>query len=278
MQALCGHDVGLHQAQKRLQHRAGRAHGVGCGGETDRHTFQGVSLDLPVQRLMLAELLEQDHRQQAGPGPASGDHVERRRRLADLLTVAAAELLPHGLDHLPGSWNHLQGLGHVLAQFAQARAAAAAARARRGDHHPLARQMLREGGSLGRPLACEARHGGGLGHRRLGGDLIGRGAGLGFLEGQLQLIGQPCRTFRLLAVDLALQLGDAQLLMGDQRQVFGSHGLGDSQLRRDRVPVREDLPLADPRRQQRCLQRLDIVGKGLEIGVHIQEGIIKRDA
>jgi hypothetical protein len=33
---------------------------------------------------MLAKLLEQHHRQQAGPGPAPRNHVERRRSLADL--------------------------------------------------------------------------------------------------------------------------------------------------------------------------------------------------
>ena len=52
---------------------------------------------------MLAELLEQHHRQQAWPGPAAGDHMERRRRLADLLAVAAGELLADVLDHLPGA-------------------------------------------------------------------------------------------------------------------------------------------------------------------------------
>ena len=42
---------------------------------------------------MLPELLEQDHRQQAGTGPAAGQDMEWRRRLADLLAVAAGELL-----------------------------------------------------------------------------------------------------------------------------------------------------------------------------------------
>src|ERR1700733_15018419 len=44
---------------------------------------------------MLAELLEQDHRQQTCPSPASGDHMERGRCLADFLTVLAGELLPY---------------------------------------------------------------------------------------------------------------------------------------------------------------------------------------
>ena len=41
----------------------------------------GVALALPVQRLVLAELLEQHHGQQVRPGMAARDDVERRRRL-----------------------------------------------------------------------------------------------------------------------------------------------------------------------------------------------------
>src|SRR3954469_15898593 len=94
---------------------------------------------------MLPVLLEQDHRQQAGAGPAARDHMKGRRCLADLLAVAASELLSDMLDHLPSSRDHLQRLGDVLAQFAQSRAAAAqAARWTRFDH-ALAWQMFGEG-------------------------------------------------------------------------------------------------------------------------------------
>src|SRR3954449_10651116 len=47
---------------------------------------------------MLPVLLEQDHRQQARAGPAAGDHMKGRRRLADLLAVAASKLLADMLD------------------------------------------------------------------------------------------------------------------------------------------------------------------------------------
>ena len=50
---------------------------------------------------MLAELLEQDLRQQSWPGAAARDHMEGRGRLADPLAVPAGELLAHMLDHLP---------------------------------------------------------------------------------------------------------------------------------------------------------------------------------
>ena len=152
MQPLGRHDVGFDAPQHRLQRRAARAHGVGHGRQADRHAFTGVALGLPVQRLMLAELLEQDHRQKARSRPAPGDHMERCRRLADLLAIPAGELLPHGFDHLPLARDHLQGPGYVLAQLAQPRAAAALASRRRIDHHALARQVIGEGVAFG--AAC----------------------------------------------------------------------------------------------------------------------------
>src|SRR6202162_1014778 len=104
---------------------------------------------------MLAELLEQDHRQRPGPGPAPGDHMERGRRLADLLAIPTGELFPYRFDHLPLPRDHLQRPGHILAQLAQPRSAAALARRRLGNHHALARQVVGEGVSLG-ALAREA--------------------------------------------------------------------------------------------------------------------------
>ena len=83
--------------------------------------------------------------------------MERRRRLADLLAVAAGELLADVLDHLPLPRDHLQRLGDVLAQLAQPRAAAAQAGGRAGLDHPLARQMLGEGLAR-RALAGEGHH------------------------------------------------------------------------------------------------------------------------
>ena len=54
-----------------VQHRAAGADLVGQRRQAERHAFPGVALGLAVERLMLAELLEQDHRQQARPGPAA---------------------------------------------------------------------------------------------------------------------------------------------------------------------------------------------------------------
>ena len=181
---------------------------------------------------MLAELLEQDHRQQARPGPAAGDHMERRRRLADLLAVAAGELLADVLDHLPGR-DHLQRLGDVLAQLGQPRAAAAGAGRWARLDHPLARQMLGKGLAR-RPLAGEGRHVRGLGRGDLGGDFVLGGRGLQFLQLQLHLVQQPDRALRARAIELALELLDLQLQMRDQGLVVGLLSPDSSRPRRER--------------------------------------------
>jgi hypothetical protein len=49
------------------------------------------------------------------------------------------------------------------------------------------------------------------------------------LERQLHLIEQPHRAFRVLAIELARQLGDLQLLMGNQGLIVGALGLGHRQ-------------------------------------------------
>ena len=118
MQALGRHDMGLDHAPKRIERRRDCAHGVDHGGKRDRRALERIAVGLPVQRLMLAELLEHDHREQARARPAPRDHMERRRRLADLFAVPARELLPHRLDHLPTPGCRLQRPRHVLAELA----------------------------------------------------------------------------------------------------------------------------------------------------------------
>jgi hypothetical protein len=113
--------------------------------EHERHALLGVALGLAVERLMLAKLLEQDHRQETGTGPAPGNHMERRRSLADLLAVPAGKLLAHMLDHLPLARDRFQRLGDVLAKLAQPLAAAAKASRRSRHDHPLAWRMLGKG-------------------------------------------------------------------------------------------------------------------------------------
>src|SRR6476620_4253419 len=47
--------------------------------------------------------------------------MERRGRLADLLAIAAGELLAHGLDDLEAARDLLQRPGHILAELRQPR-------------------------------------------------------------------------------------------------------------------------------------------------------------
>jgi len=75
-QTVGGQDVSQKAIMDGPQHRAARPNLIGQRGETQRHTLGRVALGLAVEMLMLALLLEQDHRQKAGAGPASGHDVE----------------------------------------------------------------------------------------------------------------------------------------------------------------------------------------------------------
>ncbi len=63
MQPFGSQNVGFDQSVERLQHRRTSAHLVGQCRNAEINPFAPISLTLPVQRLMLAELLKQDHRQ-----------------------------------------------------------------------------------------------------------------------------------------------------------------------------------------------------------------------
>ena len=129
--------------QRRQRRRAG-ADPVGQRRDVEIDALAGDSVSLcRFSGWCLPNLRVQDHRQQARPGPAAGDRMERRRRLGDRLAGPAGELLAHGLDHLPLARDHLQRLGDVLAELGEL-AAAARAGGRRRDHDPLARQMRRQ--------------------------------------------------------------------------------------------------------------------------------------
>jgi hypothetical protein len=141
---------------QRLQRHRGRTDLVGQRRDRQVDTLAGVAFALPVQGLMLPELLEEDRRQQVRPHEAARRHMEGRRRLRDRLASPAGELLTDGLDHLPGSRNHLQRLGHV-AQLRQLYRAAAWAAGRGWHNDALAPQMLREG--LADGTAAQGRSG-----------------------------------------------------------------------------------------------------------------------
>jgi hypothetical protein len=58
---------------------------------------------LAVERLVLAEFLVGDHRQQAGAGEGARDDVKRCRILADRLAIAAGEFFPDILKFSMGT-------------------------------------------------------------------------------------------------------------------------------------------------------------------------------
>jgi hypothetical protein len=62
--------VEISQQQEGLEHRTPGADLVGDGQKSERHAFPRIALGLAVQRLMLAELLEQP-RQRDHPTPNS---------------------------------------------------------------------------------------------------------------------------------------------------------------------------------------------------------------
>jgi hypothetical protein len=87
----------------------------------------------------------------------------------------------------------------------------------------------------------------------LGGELVFRCLSFRFLQAQLHLAQQPGAAFRALAIKLMLQLGDLQLLMGNQGLVGGGTGTCCGQFR---------------------LQRIDIIRQLLGASGHDGDGII----
>ena len=163
---------------------------------------------------MLPVLLIDNGGEQVRTGPAPRDRVVRRRRLGELLALAAGELLAHRLNDLPTARNHLQRLGHVLAHLRQSLRTAARARSRCRHHHALARQMLGEGLARG-PAPLEPLDSGGALRRRLGREVVFGGARGQLVELELQLPEQPFLTLRTPSVERAAQLLDHQRQGGD---------------------------------------------------------------
>ena len=265
MQALGRQNVSFEQPAQRRQRRANRSHGVGHRREADRNTLARTTLGLAVERLMLPKFLEQDHRQQARPRPATGNDMEWGRRLTDLLAVPAGEFLPHRLDHLPLAGDRFQGFGHILTHLAQPDAAATRTGRRRCDHHTLTREMFGEGIAFG-TLTDEPRDRRDLGYGNFRGELILGGTGRKLLERERHLLDKQGRPLRPRPINLTFQLGDPQLLMRDQGQIF----------RRLRARHRElggDLLHPGALAQQRRFQHLNVVRQGSRIGIHAHDRI-----
>jgi len=212
MHALGGKHVRTDQIVQRPQQRSAAAHLIGERRQAQLDALAGVALRLAVERLMLAVLLEQDHRQQRRPGKAARQHVERRGHLRDLLAVPAGELLAHVLHHLPLPRHHVQCLGDILAELGEPLRAAAGAGIGTGQHDPLARQMRGERLARG-PVARKAMNG----HRLAdsGGCLLSRKPVLRrgrfeLLQLKLHLVEQVRLALAALSKELAPHLRNRQ--------------------------------------------------------------------
>jgi hypothetical protein len=114
MNALGGEDMRLDQLKQRLERRRTGADMIGHRRHRQLDPLARILLALPVERLVVGVLLDQHHRQQARAGKAARDRVEWRRRLGDLLAIAAGELLPHMLGHEPLPGDDIERLGDIF--------------------------------------------------------------------------------------------------------------------------------------------------------------------
>ncbi|MGY4297849.1 hypothetical protein ACVWXN_005944 [Bradyrhizobium sp. i1.4.4] len=233
MQALGSKHMAFDQVEERHHGEGPVADLVGQRRQWQVDPLGLKARTLAIERDVHAELVEQNRRQQLWADEAARRRVERRRRLADLLAIAAGELLAHCLDDLEAARDLLQRLGHILADLRQPRSAAAGAARRSLDNDALVFDVVRPGLAY-RPLAREGAHALGLRRRGLSRKLIFARRGGEFFEFQFQLFDQTRRALGALPVQFALELLDPQLEMRDQRRVVrqlrlrtGSHRLGE---------------------------------------------------
>src|SRR4051812_37225865 len=71
--------MALDTTKQRLQRRTSRADLIGERRQDERHALAGIALGLTVQRLVLTELLEQQHGHEVRPGPAARRDMEGGR-------------------------------------------------------------------------------------------------------------------------------------------------------------------------------------------------------
>ena len=147
---------GLNQRVQQCRHAA---HPVRQGGAVEVDTLAGVDRTLTIQRQAVGVFCHRDVSEQTRTRPAALDRERRQRRLHDRLAGPAAQPRPHQLDHLEGGGDVFEQFGHVLAELAQYRAAAAGAGRRRLMHDALARQVRRQGFAAARLAVgrCGAR-------------------------------------------------------------------------------------------------------------------------
>ncbi len=93
IEAFGGKDLGIDQPVDRNQGERGNADQVGKRRGAELHAFPGKPVGLAVERLVLAVLLEQQHREKAGACPSAWHHVERCSRLRQEQASQPCQLL-----------------------------------------------------------------------------------------------------------------------------------------------------------------------------------------
>jgi hypothetical protein len=219
MDARGGEDMCTDQIGERHQYCSAGPNIVGECGQGQIHALARIGFTLAIERLMEREFGTKDHGQKARSGPASGDHMEGRRCLADLLAHPTGKLLAHVLNHFPLTRNDLDRLGDVFAELRKPGRAAAGAGSWARHDDPLARQMIGEwfahrlAARVGRN---ERGRGASLGGGHLGRDLVFGGRGFELLELKFHLIKELATAFGAAAIKLPPHLLDRELEMCDQ--------------------------------------------------------------
>jgi len=81
MQTLGAHHIGSEALNQRRQRHGAMTDLVCKGRQAELDAFAGIALRLPVEGLVLAILLKQDHGEEAGAGPATRHDMEWSRCL-----------------------------------------------------------------------------------------------------------------------------------------------------------------------------------------------------
>lgn len=161
----------LQRIEQSLMHGAqqegGLSHPIREGRAIRGHALARIDLRLAVERQMVGVFGDQYLGDRCLSRHAAFDQTGRRRRLQhDLLATAASVLRPARDQQLELCGNDVEALGLILADAAQRSGAAGADRALDVDHPLDARQMRRQGATVGPAL------------RRTALSLLGRGFGV----------------------------------------------------------------------------------------------------
>ena len=205
VQPLGGEHMRLDQLVQRRQRGGAGADLIGQRREAELDALAGVALALPVERLVLAELLEQDHRQQA-----------RRRPSRAAMTwkgaggwVIFSQSRQVNFSRTVWITFHCRGITSSVSVTSspslasRCRPQQRAGRRRRRPPPARAADAPGNGFRAGVGGARRRRTGRRLRRRLLGGELVLGGGGLQLLELQLQLVEQPRAALGALAVQLA---------------------------------------------------------------------------